>query len=321
VLAVLGALGAARTASASGAAALIEWDAPEACLGALDVYARLSSVLGYEPETLGKLSHVRGSVVRTANGYRLVLEAFEQGRRSSRLFEAARCDDLGDAAALAIALALAPPVTERTEPPPPPAESAAGPLETAPALAAEAPGADLRAAAQPGQAWRVRGFAGASAVFEYGALPALAPGVAVAGGVTLGAVSLGAYGVLLGSQLQQVAPEQSVQFSLWFAGVRGCYRLLDSKLELDACASFEAGRFGALGLDLQQAQNVTDPWLAVGAALAARWLFTDSVGIELRAEPALPLVRKEYTVNGSESVHAPAGLSSRLYLGLTLVGG
>jgi hypothetical protein len=75
-------LGAARTASAAGAAALIDWDAPESCLGALDVYARLSSVLGYEPETLGKLSHVRSSVVRTPSGYRLVLEAFEDGRRA-----------------------------------------------------------------------------------------------------------------------------------------------------------------------------------------------------------------------------------------------
>ena len=58
-----------------------------------------------------------------------------------------------------------------------------------------------------------------------------------------------------------------------------------------------------------------------GRCLAARWPFTGSVGLELRVEPMLPLMRKEYTVNGNEAVHAPAALSSRLYLGLTLIGG
>jgi hypothetical protein len=316
---VLATLGSARAAWAARAAALIEWDAPETCLGASDVYARLSSLLGYEPETLGKLSHVRGSVVRTTNGYRLVLEAFEQGRRSSRLFEAASCDDLGDAAALALALALAPPVTDVG--PQASSTASATAAEAATTLAVEEARAKLPSAANSTEAGRVRGFAAAGAVVEDGALPGPAPGVGIAGGVRLGSVALGAYGVLLGSQLHQVAPAQSVQFALWFAGVRGCYTLLERTLELDACISFEAGRFGALGLDLQQARNTSDPWLAAGAALGARWPLTGFVGIELRAEPALPLRRKEYTVNGSESVHAPAVLSSRLYLGLTLVGG
>ena len=156
---------------------------------------------------------------------------------------------------------------------------------------------------------------------EYGALPGPAPGVAVSGGVRLGRVSLGAYGALLGSQLHEVAPAQNVQFALWFAGVRGCYALLERAFELDACASFEAGRFDALGIGLQPARNSHDPWLAAGGGIAARWPLAGSVGIELRAEPVLPLMRKEYTVNGNESVHTPAVLSSRLYLGLTLLGG
>jgi hypothetical protein len=274
-------------------------------------------VLGYEPETLGKLSQVRGSVVRTPTGYRLVLEAFERGRRSSRSFEAASCDDLGDAAALAIALAMAPPGTGAAQPSA--ASAASGAAEAAPTVAEEAPRAGLPAAS--GEAWRVRGFAGASAVVESGALPRPAPGVAIAGGVRLGAVSLGGYGVLLGSQQRRVAPAQSVQFDLLFAGVRGCYALLERALELDACASLEAGRMRALGLNLDPAQNLTDPWLAPGAALAARWPFAGSVALELRVEPTLPLLRKEYTVNGSESVHAAAVVSSRLYLGLTLIGG
>lgn len=313
-LILVGVLAVSRSADAAGVAGLMDWDAPEACPGALDVYARLSSVLGYEPDTLGKLSRVRGSVVPTANGYRLVLETFESGRRSSRLFEAASCDDLADAAALAIALAMAPPGVAAPEPEPSPPEEAP---PTTPAL--EAAGAS--AAGSGAETWHARGFAAVSAVLEYGALPEPAPGVAIDGGVALGAVSLGAYGVLLGTQLQEVAPAQSVQFALWFAGVRGCHPLLERALELEACASFEAGRFSARGVDLQRVGSSNDLWLAAGGALAARWAFTGSFGMELRAEPMLPLVRKEYTVNGSEDVHAPAVLSTRLYLGLVLLGG
>jgi hypothetical protein len=251
----------------------VDFDAPDACPGALDVYGRLSSVLGYEPETLGKLSRVRGSVVPAASGYRLVLETFESGRRSSRLFEAASCDDLADAAALAIALAMAPPSAPALEPPPMPNAPAPSPTAN-PTL--EAPGTNP--VTSGAEAWRARGFAAASVVLEYGALPGPAPGVAIDGGVRLGSFSLGAYGVLLGTQVQQVAPAQNVQFSVWFAGVRGCSLLLERRLELEACASLEAGRLSALGLDLQPARSSDDPWLAAGGALAARWPFTGSLG-------------------------------------------
>jgi hypothetical protein len=152
----------------------MDWDAPEACPGALELYARLSSVLGYEPDTLGRLSRVRGSVVATASGYRLVLETFESARRSSRLFEATSCDDLADAAALAVALAMAPPSV--AEPAPAPISPEAAPA-TIPAV--EAAGALV--ATSGTEAWQARGFASASAVLEYGALPGPAPGIAMSG--------------------------------------------------------------------------------------------------------------------------------------------
>lgn len=317
-LIVLAVLSASPPADAAGVAGLVDWDAPEACPGALDVYARLSSVLGYEPETLGKLSRVRGSVVPAASGYRLVLETFESGRRSSRIFEAASCDDLADAAALAVALAMAPPsgAGAEREPGPAPIRPEVVPPKTP---AVETAGAQV--AASGAEAWRARGFAAASAVLEYGALPAPAPGIGLDGGVRLGAISVGAYGVLLDTQLQEVAPAQSVQFALWFAGVRGCYPLLEHTLELSACLSFEAGRFSARGVDLRRVGSSNDLWLAAGGALAARWPSTGSLALELRAEPMLPMVRKEYTVNGSDDVHAPGVSSMRVYLGLILLGG
>lgn len=71
------------------------------------------------------------------------------------------------------------------------------------------------------------------------------------------------------------------------------------------------------GLDLQGAREVSDVWLAAGAALDARWALASAVAIDVRAEPMLPLERKEYTVNGSDVVFAPSRVSARLYLGLS----
>ena len=108
VFAALLSAGLTRPALAQSPAALVEWEAPEACPGAASVYERLTLALGYEPQTLGKLSRVRGVVVPHGAGYQLSLEVFEVGRRSSRWMEAASCEDLVDAAVLAITLALAP---------------------------------------------------------------------------------------------------------------------------------------------------------------------------------------------------------------------
>jgi len=315
-LSVVSAAGAASTAS------LIEWEAPEACSGALDVHARLSALLGHEPESLGTLSRVRGSVVQTAHGYRLVLETFEQGRRSSRLFEAASCDDLVDAATLAIALAMAPD-PPLASPGAVPAASSAPPLLT-PGESAVSVGvsegrgeSELRATGTASAG--PRAFAAAEAVVEYGALPQLATGLSVAGGAQVGALSFGAYGVLLGSEELSVAPAQTAQFELLFGGVRACYALLSAAPRLDACLAWEMGRFSARGLELAPSREVQDLWLAPGAGLQAQWPLSGGLGIELRAESMLPLNRKQYTVNKSESVHAPALLSSRVYLGLTLL--
>lgn len=318
LLGALFALSFGLSSRAASAASLVEWDAPEACPGALEVHTRLSAVLGYEPEKLGKLSRVRGSVMRTPRGFRLVLEAFEQGRRSSRLFEAASCDDLVDAAALAIALALAP---DRSSASLRPATTAGSEPNGVTPARSEAGTRDVlpRIPSARSEAPHLRPFAAADAVLEYGALPQLATGLAIAGGVHLGVVSLGGYGVLLGAQRLRVAPAQNVEFELLFGGVRACSVLLDRALRLEGCAHLELGRFSALGLALSPSREARDLWLAAGGSLQALWPLNGALAVELRAEPMLPFGRKQYTVNGSEAVHAPAVLSSRLYLGMKLL--
>lgn len=326
MLAAVVASSLARTGSAASVASQVEWEAPEGCAGALELHARLSQLLGHEPETLGKLSRVRGSVVKTPSGYRLVLEAFERDRRSSRLFEAARCDDLTDAAALALALAIAPEQAGAIGAGATSDADGAAATGVAEAAADAAVGDAGAAANAPSGAPSVRGFAAGHALVEWGALPRLTPGVAVSAGVALGALSIAAQGALFGAQASSVAPAQDVEFDLFAGGVRGCWALLgrvqlDSAPRLNFCACFEAGRYRGRGLGLAPAREARDLWLAVGAALDLEWPLGPALGVQLRAEPMLPVLRKQYTINGSDDVHAPDALSARLYLGLILMGG
>jgi hypothetical protein len=310
-------------ATAQAASALVEWEAPDACPGASAVFERLSASLGYEPQTLGKLTRVRGDVVPSAHGYRLSLEVSESGRRSSRWLEAPSCEDLVDAAVLAITLALAPENAAQPAPPLSPAEGASSASSaSAPRHAGEAhAGIDLPPRQDPGgeaSAVPVRGVASLGVVTELGALPEPALGLSVSAGAHWPAWSAEAYGMLFGSQRLRPRPGQSIDFELSVAGLRGCHRWLASPWAIDSCGGVEAGRWEAFGAALQAARRSRDLWLAPVASLSGSLSLTQTLALELRAEAALPLTRKRYIINENEDVHTPSAVSWRLTAGLSI---
>jgi hypothetical protein len=321
------------TPAAAQTVALMEWDAPEPCPGALSVYQRLSAALGHEPKTLGRLSHVRGSVAGRAGSYQLSLEVSADGRRSSRLIEAASCDDLADVAVLAITLALAPEEAKRPAgnggaalgvmPRELPTAASHAPPSDAPA--ADAPTSDAPTAtpsASPPETVRAdvpaRGSASLGVVTELGALPRPAFGVGVSAGAHWQVLSLAAYGMLFGSERIDARPAVGVDFDLTLGGVRGCGRVLSLPLGLDACAGMEAGRWEVFGASLQGARRSRDLWLAPVLGLEASRALTSTLALELGAGAALPLLRKRYVINDGEVVHTPDPVSWRLLAGLTI---
>jgi hypothetical protein len=290
----------------------IVWEAPEGCPGARALDERLRTSLGGDPAELGRLGLVQADVEPQPGGYRLTLSVHDGERVSERVFEAARCAELVEAAAVAITLALQAPAVEippppaseppRVSPPPPAARDEAPPPEPSPA------GTSLR--------WSL----GAAGVLDVGALPSPALGVAISGRVALGAWSLGPYGVVLAPQQEAVGPGEQVEFGLFVAGLRGCYGALSGSLELSGCAAFEAGRFQAQGVALSPGRDVQDTWLAPSAGLGGGWHIAPGVRFDLGLDAIAPLGRKQYSVNRSEYVHAPSALSGRLSLGLSFVG-
>lgn len=311
---MLAATVAAPRSATAGASALVEWEAPEACPGAAVVFERLSASLGYEPQALGKLSRVRGNVVPSARGYRLSLEVYESGRRSSRWLEAPSCEDLVDAAVLAITLALAPEnagvaPAAGSGAPAEPTRDAALTVDAAPA----AESLPVEATAAP-----VRGVAALGVVAERGALPELALGVSVSAGAHWPTWSAELYGMLFGGQRLTARPGQSIDFELNVAGLRGCHRWPWRTLALDGCAGMEAGRWEAFGGDLADARRSRDLWLAPTGAVAGSLVLTQTLALELRAEGAVPLARKRYIINDDEGVHTPDAVSWRLTLALAI---
>jgi hypothetical protein len=265
---------------------------------------------------------VRGVVSREEGGFRVVLEVNDAQRRSSRSLSADDCADLTEAAALAIALAV-----QAQEARPDPAGATQAPAETSPVLGAArhaGPGPAEQSLAEQQERGRSTGRAGLAwslgveAVLDTGALPAVAPGVGVAGRASFGAPSIEIHGAVFPLQSLDVSQREQVEFGLMLVGARGCYRFFGSAPSAAACVGFEAGSFEASGDALLGSRRWRDIWLAPSAGVEGRQPLAAGWQLVLRGEAVMPLLRKQYVVNENDSVHAPAGVDLRLSLGLSV---
>jgi hypothetical protein len=295
-------LTAPPSVAAATAVTRLEWDAPALCPDLNAVSKRLAVLRGDGPLDYRALGTVRGVIRREGQGWQLTLELFDGGERKSRLIAADDCEDLADAAAVALALAL----------------DAEG-VQAQTALAA-APGAEEasvedvppEAAQRSASVKRVLGHA----LLDTAALPGPAFGVGVELRADLSWLTLGAYGAWLPAQEEYVRSARFVDFGLWFAGLRACASLFRSRLEAAACAGVDAGALHAEGSGLVSSRRVTDLWLAPNAALELGIPLWQELDVSARGELAFPLVRRPYVINEGEGIHRPPVLDPRLWLGL-----
>jgi hypothetical protein len=301
------------------AATPIEWDAPEGCPGTEAVYQELQRALGSERGELGSLSRVRGAIVAEPKGYLLTLEVSDAGHRSLRSIRAERCEDLANAAALAIALAVhAAPGASDAGPGPETLgiiePSAAGP-RTEPVPVGRSSEPDIGKAGVPmTSSWS----GAANAVLDVGALPDPQLGIGAMARGRLASFELDVHGLFLPNQARAVGDGESVELGLMAAGLRACFRWLEQGLVAGACLGGEAGRFTARGVGLTPTREAMDVWLAVGPAVMARTAFAGPLQLELLVEPLMPLARKRYSVNATEVVHAPPAIDLRFQVGLII---
>lgn len=291
----------------------LEWDAPSNCPDSHALYERVRERLGDEA-IAGELPRVRAAIVPIGNGHRLDLDIEEGGRRSSRVISGDDCDELADAAVLAITLALRGSSTAA----PVDAAASAPVLEHAGASTLdEGPGDGVEAGlGDAANAHGLRVSGAAEAALDLGALPAPAPGLSIAVRGEIERLSASAYLAWLPAQRLGVRADEFVDFELITGGLRACHDLFDGGVRGDACAVVEVGRFAASSADLDSSRDVANLWLATGAAFEVRKRVLRALEVQLRAEPIVPLLRKQYAVNEGERVHAPAALDARLYVGI-----
>jgi hypothetical protein len=326
VAGLLGAsLSTASQADASVLSLITAWDAPEQCPSASDVMARLEALRGASPSEWGPEREVRGRISRGAGGaWLLELEIRQRPALPSRVrrrtLEAPRCDELGEAAALAISIALdSSSVAD--------AEVAEGTGAYAPASLPMPPFAEQDAPPPRDATRRMDGPArhdrevvlGAAAALDTASVAGPAIGLSIEGKVQIGAVGIGAYGLWLPAQREVVrrgTSGQYVDFSLLGGGVRGCYRVLDRAVRIDGCAGFEAGAVDAAPHGLTNTREARDTWLAPHAGAALSWSLPASLAIESRFDGVFPLGRDSYVVDTEVTVHETPRAVARFFLGL-----
>jgi hypothetical protein len=332
---VLSALVLLSGASASGAEAnpsgdetvststtLLEWDAPDGCPSAEAVYQSWTDVSGHAPD-LARSLRIQGSITRHGAGWRLALDVSEAGRRRTRLIDAARCQDLADAAALAIHLALAPDGRAEATP-----DATGASIETPsgrPAGAALSSSGVTAASVEDSTSAPTSAGAGASAmawsveaagVLDVNSLSTAAWGPSSAARVRAGRFGLVAAGLWLLPASVEVRSGQAVAFGLATGSLHACYRIVDARVSSEVCGGGELGRFSADGEGLlRDEQSFGAWWLAPSARLELATELGQGFGVVLRAEGLRPLLRETYGVNEGDVVYAAPPLAGRFYLG------
>jgi len=176
------------------------WRAPESCPSQTDVLARAERLVGHavtHASAGSPLELIATVEAQAGETWQLVVLSAAPGGESRRVVTAGSCDELGDAMALWIALAIDPDYAKRSgpgpahvnpgvdrvpaSPPPPSSARAAGPAAPILAPAVRAPAVEMPVTPVSAP-WLVS--AGAAGVVWLGRLPGVAPGVAVFGSLS-----------------------------------------------------------------------------------------------------------------------------------------
>lgn len=296
--------------------AQLAWEAPDECPTAHGVLERLTDLLGQTPADWSRYERVSVAMQRDPkSGWLLLLTLKRDGDIQQRTLSAPRCEELGNAAAVALAIALGD--DDRAE-----SELAFTPAEPT-AVTPSATPADTKEPAPPARRATPASIAivaGAEAVLDVRSLGESTFGVGLHGDVHIARFAAGLYGVLLPGRSELVGDgnDQSVDFALIAGGARTCYRVLATRAHADACAAFELGSLSADARGLTAAQDTHDLWLATGLGLELGWDLTPLLVLSARVEGLLPLVTESYLINTTETVSSTPDATLRAAMGLAV---
>jgi hypothetical protein len=315
---------AARAAAAPEGLELA-WAAPPGCPGEVEVRAVVEKLVGERDPKLRQPLVARGNVVEEAGRFRLELSWRSASSEAVRSVEGQSCDEVTQAGALIIALALDPTVEEPLGSGVPAEEPRAASVVPAGVIAKpEAPIAS-ETKVPPDHAERKAnrtsdggvGLSGRAAfALDLGTLPGTAPGGFLGARLSLAPVAVVLDGLTFVPVEREVAAGAG-EFWLSALSLRPCWPFLRERFRAEPCVALEAHVVRSEG------KKLSDP--------DERWAWFPSFGLTLEAayrlSPALSLIgggallaspsRPTFVIEGVP-VHEPAAATGRLSLGFEL---
>lgn len=317
----------AAPGTSDGGALALAWDAPASCPSAEAFTARVRRRLdGRAP---GPPAAIAARITTSPSGYALTLDAsIGNGAPTRRGVVGSSCEELADAAALIVAVAVDPVfvVAETVVAPVVPEVTATAVGPAPPPSPARSPDTVDAARPRPGAVSPVapRGIgvglrAGAGAWF--GALPRVGPTIAV--DVVIGArrslrAEIGALAIV--RQRTTVAPGAGAELWLATAVVRGCFAPAVGRVRPTACLGVTAGALGGRGRGVAvQSTAAIEPWVSATIATGLGVSLTRRLELVARVEGHVHARRPGFHLDAVGPVHRVAPTSVTALAGLQAV--
>ncbi|MCY1054368.1 hypothetical protein [Nannocystis sp. SCPEA4] len=327
----------------------LAWTAPPGCPDEAEVRARVVRITGEEAAQRADLT-ARGTVREASPGHwSLTLELVGKTGSGRRELTAPRCDELAEAAALVVAIAVDPRAALAASPteagagvvPAPPNDVAqeTGPLEQVVKDMSEGPKDMSQGPADPvaDEPVAVEVEPVGPAAPPAGKSPRLRVGMRVAAGVSFArllprpsaalslALSIGGrrWRAELGGLYAPPVPGGDAAIGgLFQAGaveLRGCPVLRRGTVEVPLCIGLQVGAMEGRGrgTGLMTTMTARSPWLAATAGAALAWRPRGGrVGLWLQADAIVALLRPTFVTAGQQEVHRASRFGGQVLAGI-----
>ncbi|MCH9687566.1 MAG: hypothetical protein K0V04_39395 [Deltaproteobacteria bacterium] len=304
-----------------------DWQVPTGCPDAEQLRARVEEMMSGPPVDGDTLS-VTGTIELREPGFGLILRTEFGGRVELRELVAPSCDELGEAAAILLAIALEPELAASVSAAPPsvqPMPDGSGPPESTPVAidpphqppgSRPIPPEPRHAPAQAPTRTRPKVRLRLAAVGEAGALPGVTGGPRLAVGLGWPRARLELHGGYLAPRRDD-AQGQEVRYQAGAGGLRGCGRPRVGRIELPVCGGLEGGAVRATTVQSERRRTRHGPWLGplASVGVAARW---GRVGLWAALEAVVPVFSGEFLLHGALGFRR-FPVSSRLVVGLEII--
>ena len=310
----------------------LHWSAPDDCPRADEIKAMVVHRLGDDAER--PPLRVDATVTAAREGFVLDLRLRRADQDDRRRIESARCEALGRATALIVALALDPVAVARTlaatptstAPPPPPVPETPPaeeppqpslpppPATPQPQPTAPPPSRSSPPTPRPSPTLHIGAEGGA----QLGALPGISGLGGLATALTWPALRVELAGVVLTPRTRE-ASGAGVRVMLGAVALRACLRIRRSRIEVPLCGGVEAGAMRGDGRRAPQARTGHGPWVAavIGPGLRVPW--GERIGLYARLDVVAAPIRAGFQIRGlggTEVIFEPAPVSGRAVLGI-----